>query len=119
MNTSIRLAGLWEKKDPEGNSVFSGSLNSISELIVIPNNFKKEETDPDYFLCIQSKNTKRLGEMLLDAGEISNEQLQEALTFKKENGGLLGNILIGLGYITTDTLENRIKEQFDESQWSP
>jgi hypothetical protein len=119
MNSSIRLAGLWEKKDPEGNCVFSGSLNSISELIVIPNNCKREEGDPDYFLCIQSKNTKLLGEMLLEAGEINNDQLQEALTFKKENGGLLGNILVGLGYINSDTLENHIKEQCDESHWNP
>jgi hypothetical protein len=119
MNNLIRLAGLWEKKDPEGNSLFSGSLNSITELIVIPNNFKKEETDPDYFLCIQSKNTKLLGEMLLEAGQINNDQLKEALQFKKENGGLLGNILVGLGYINTDILKIYIKEQFEKSNWNP
>ncbi len=40
-----------------------------------------------------------LGEILVESGEITMEQLNEALEFQKENGGLLGEILVGLGYI--------------------
>lgn len=53
-----------------------------------------------------------LGEILVEAGEITAEQLQEALDFQKENGGLLGEILVGLGYIQDEDLKKHLKDQW-------
>ena len=41
---------------------------------------------------------KRLGQVLLEMEKITDEQLQEALEFKKEKGGALGAVLVDLGY---------------------
>ena len=45
---------------------------------------------------------KRLGDMLVDAGVISTEQLHEALEKQKHNGGKLGNILSRMGAINEE-----------------
>ena len=47
---------------------------------------------------------KRLGEMLVDEGIISEEQLQEALHEQKIKGGRLEKILISQGYVTQDVI---------------
>ena len=47
---------------------------------------------------------KRLGEMLVDEGIISEEQLQEALHEQKVKGGRLEKILISQGYVTQDVI---------------
>ncbi len=53
-----------------------------------------------------------LGEILVAAEEISIAQLNEALEFQKENGGLLGEILVGMGYISDKELEKHLKDQW-------
>jgi glycosyltransferase XagB len=45
-----------------------------------------------------------LGEMLQENGEVSRQQLDEALEVQKKDGGLLGIILVNLGYISEQTL---------------
>ena len=45
-----------------------------------------------------------LGEMLLENGEISRQQLDEALEVQKTEGGLLGIILVNLGFINEQSL---------------
>ncbi len=45
-----------------------------------------------------------LGEILLETGEISREQLEKALSVQKNEGGLIGIILINQGSITEQTL---------------
>ena len=48
----------------------------------------------------QHKRTaKKLGEILLTNGVITDEQLQRGLDFQKREGGLLGEILVKLGYV--------------------
>jgi type IV pilus assembly protein PilB len=41
-----------------------------------------------------------LGQILLKRGMISKEQLQSALDYQKKEGGVLGETLIKLGYVT-------------------
>jgi len=41
---------------------------------------------------------KRIGQVLLEMKKITEEQLEEALAFKKEKGGALGAVLVDLGY---------------------
>ena len=45
-----------------------------------------------------------LGELLLENGVISQEQLQSALEIQKNEGGLIGIILINQGFINEQTL---------------
>jgi type IV pilus assembly protein PilB len=47
---------------------------------------------------------KRLGEMLVDEGIITDEQLQEAMHEQKIKGGRLEKILIGQGFVTQDVI---------------
>ncbi len=44
--------------------------------------------------------TKKIGDLLIDAGKITQNQLNEALNVQKEKGGKLGDVLITLGYLT-------------------
>ena len=48
----------------------------------------------------------RLGEMLIRAGRITEEQLEEALKVQKETGEKLGETLLSLGYIKDENVIN-------------
>ena len=50
------------------------------------------------------KPKKRLGELLIEDGVLSKEALDEALTYQKTQGGLIGQILISCGYISEENL---------------
>jgi len=54
----IRLAGLWKRKDKQGNLLLSGDLNKISRVVVMKNTSKNADKDPDCFLCIGPKGRK-------------------------------------------------------------
>ena len=46
----------------------------------------------------------RIGDLLVEAGAITEEQLQEALAKQKEEGGRIGNIIMNMGFISRDLL---------------
>ncbi|QCX32673.1 type II secretion system protein GspE [Caloramator sp. E03] len=50
------------------------------------------------------KVRKKLGEFLIDAGLITNEQLQKALALQKNTNKKLGEILVENGFITEDQI---------------
>ena len=52
-----------------------------------------------------------LGQMLLDAGEINQVQLSEALKVQEANGGRLGVVLVELGYLSSGLLANYLAKQ--------
>ncbi|MEG0147350.1 MAG: GspE/PulE family protein [Eggerthellaceae bacterium] len=54
---------------------------------------------------------KRLGDLLLDAGLISEEQLQQALAMQKDSNRRLGDILIHEGFITETGLIEALQMQ--------
>ena len=47
----------------------------------------------------RKRTSKKLGEILLSNGVITEEQLQRGLDFQRREGGLLGEILVKLGYV--------------------
>ncbi len=55
---------------------------------------------------------KRIGEILLEKGKISEEQLREALAIQEEKGGRLGWLLLSLGYISRLDLFTALAEHF-------
>jgi type IV pilus assembly protein PilB len=54
----------------------------------------------------------RLGEMLVKAGLITAEQLQEALAVQQKNGEKVGYNLIRLGYVREDDITQLLSEQY-------
>jgi len=68
---------------------------------------------------MQKKITKRLGELLVDRGLVTNEQLEAALTDQKKNGGLLGEILVGWGYTTEEAIVEALASQYGFSFIQP
>jgi type IV pilus assembly protein PilB len=53
----------------------------------------------------------KLGEMLVSAGIVTQQQIEEALVLQKQTGQKLGNILVNLGYITEDVLLSFLARQ--------
>ena len=58
-----------------------------------------------------SKN-KRLGEILVESGAITDEQLEEALELSKKNGTVLGDTLLELGHLDEKTLYQCLEYHF-------
>lgn len=53
----------------------------------------------------------RLGELLCQAGVISQEQLDQALKLQKQKGGKIGSLLLDLGVLTVPSLVAALKER--------
>ncbi|MFN8670474.1 MAG: hypothetical protein U0457_00130 [Candidatus Sericytochromatia bacterium] len=54
---------------------------------------------------------KRLGEILLELGVITEEQLAQALDIQAKEKRLLGQVLIKLGYVTTEIIISALDMQ--------
>jgi type IV pilus assembly protein PilB len=57
---------------------------------------------------------KQLGELLIDLGVINQQQLEKALTFQKQKGGLtlIGEILVELGYAKEEDIAQALTVQY-------
>src|SRR5216684_2436727 len=74
------------------------------------------ETPPDSQTGATRPKSRRrlLGEMLLDQGVITQQQLTEVLTRQKaEKGGRLGRLLVDLGYATEAQICEVVAEQLN------
>jgi type IV pilus assembly protein PilB len=56
---------------------------------------------------------RKLGEILLDMGAITQEELDEALKLHAEKNQRLGDVLVDLAFITPEDLTRALGEQFD------
>jgi hypothetical protein len=56
---------------------------------------------------------KLLGELLVESGIVTKDQLWEALERQKSIGGRVGNILVGLGYISEPKLKEFLARQLE------
>ncbi len=56
-------------------------------------------------LMVASAIRSRLGEMLLRSKQITSAQLEFALALQRKRGGLLGEILVSLGWLDRHTLD--------------
>lgn len=56
---------------------------------------------------------RKLGQILIDLGYITDQQLEEALHQQQSTGELIGQVLIRLGYIDTEQLAHAQAEQFE------
>src|SRR5438093_5523795 len=53
---------------------------------------------------VSARPQKRLGERLLEAGYISQTQLDLALREQKRRGGLIGQVMVGLGFVPQEII---------------
>lgn len=56
--------------------------------------------------------TKRIGEVLLERGVINHKQLEQALAHQKAHGGLMGQLLIELGFVTEEEIALALTAQY-------
>lgn len=57
---------------------------------------------------------KRIGEILIEYGAITRDQLEKALTEqKKQSGKLLGKVLIDMGFVTEEDIVVALATQFN------
>ena len=56
--------------------------------------------------------TKQLGELLIERKVIAPEQLQKALDYQKVNGGLIGEILVQLGFSKEEDIAQVLTAQY-------
>ena len=56
--------------------------------------------------------SKQLGELLIEKGIINKTQLDKGIDIQKERGGLIGQILVGLGYATEEEIAQALTVQY-------
>lgn len=56
--------------------------------------------------------SKQLGELLLERGIINQRQLEKALQVQKEKGGLIGEILVELGFAKEEDIAQSLTAQY-------
>ena len=55
---------------------------------------------------------KQLGELLIERGVISQQQLDKALNVQKEKGGLIGEVLVELGFAKEEDITQALTAQY-------
>jgi len=55
---------------------------------------------------------KQLGELLMERGIITEEQLDKALVIQQKNGGLIGEILVSLGFAKEEDIAQALTGQY-------
>ncbi|HEY8723612.1 MAG TPA: hypothetical protein VIL92_07095 [Gaiellaceae bacterium] len=63
---------------------------------------------------MESAAKRRLGDIIVERGLITAEQLDQALSVQRECGTKLGEVLVELGFITRVGLAGVITEQWDD-----
>jgi type IV pilus assembly protein PilB len=56
--------------------------------------------------------SKQLGQLLMERGVINQEQLDHALAIQKSQGGLIGAVLVHLGFATEEHIAQSITAQY-------
>ncbi|MEK6733116.1 MAG: hypothetical protein AABY55_05760 [Candidatus Omnitrophota bacterium] len=60
----------------------------------------------------ERRNLKQLGELLVERGLIKTDQLQHALEVQKDKGGLIGQVMVDLGYVNEEAIAQAITAQY-------
>ncbi len=60
---------------------------------------------------MRERSKKRLGELLIEAGVLTKDALEQALAYQKKEGGLIGQILLSRGLITEQSLTAALAQQ--------
>jgi type IV pilus assembly protein PilB len=61
---------------------------------------------------IKKAINKQLGELLIEQGIINQQQLEKALAYQREKGGLIGEILVELGFALEENIAQALTSQY-------
>ncbi len=61
-DTLIRLAGLFECESATGNKYFTGLLNGGAKLVMLKNNYKTADNEPDWNLYLTERQRQDVAE---------------------------------------------------------
>ena len=56
MSALIKIGGLWQNKDKNGNDYFSGGFTYGTKLLVMSNTFKDKDNEPDFIVYVGKKD---------------------------------------------------------------
>ena len=56
--------------------------------------------------------TKRIGELLVERGSVTQQQLEEALAYQRTHGGLIGQVLIDLKFVSEEEVALALTAQY-------
>lgn len=68
---------------------------------------------------VDKKKSRRLGERLLESAIITQDQLDVALHEQSRNGGMIGEVLVELGFVSAGTLSGMLAEASGFAQFDP
>ncbi|MCK5581613.1 MAG: hypothetical protein KAJ18_10125 [Candidatus Omnitrophica bacterium] len=57
-------------------------------------------------------SNKHLGELLIERGVVTREQVEMAIAYQKEKGGLVGEVLVELGYASEENIAQALTCQY-------
>ncbi len=104
----------------KGADTVSFAHNDEQQVIITTNDINSEQhnqgqtsTEKKSFEFNHDDNApkKKIGEILIENGMITEEQLLEALTQCKKTGTPIGSMLVTLGFITVDQLKDALSYQ--------
>jgi type IV pilus assembly protein PilB len=55
---------------------------------------------------------KQLGELLIERGILTQQQLEKSLAYQKERGGLIGEILVELSFVKEEDIAQALTAQY-------
>lgn len=58
------------------------------------------------------KEHRKIGEILIEDGLLTHEQLQQTLAIQKEKGGLVGRILVDMKFVSEEDLISALGKQY-------
>lgn len=64
-------------------------------------------------MIMQPRTPKRIGEILVDLGRITAEQLDQALREQQVRGGYLGDVLVAMGLVSHAEIRYGLADQYD------
>ncbi len=70
----IRLAGLFECESPAGNRYFTGLLNGGAKLVMLKNNYKQADNEPDWNLYLTERQRQDVGDSSKASAEVQHEK---------------------------------------------
>lgn len=88
---------------------FSGTTPNLDSVQVDNNN--AQSSSEKFSDNSSDKPKKRIGEILIEEGLLTEEQLVEALTNSKKTKTPIGSVLVQMGFISVDQLKDALSEQ--------
>ena len=96
-----------QEAQPQPDSVDDALKENASQHV----EQNKPNNNPEPNIQVDGAHKKRIGEILIEQGLLTNDQLVEALTASKKTATPIGSTLVSMGFITVDQLKDALAYQ--------